>query len=128
MEIVDCVNMKTKTCVFGYGGIHVSVLMQRIECYSIKPPLGAGTKILDKDGNKIGDWEYTGNQLNVLFNTITEFKEMCSLLSEIETNKGGTFTFKGITFDFTKYEQESMNIVKQAMRFVELNFIRLMAC
>jgi hypothetical protein len=120
--------METKTCIFGYGGIQVSTMMQMIVFKGIKPPMGAGTRILDKEGNKIGDWEYTGSTLTVLFDTMTEIKTVCDLLSEIEKNQGGSFTFKGITFDFTRYEQASMNIVKTGMGKVKIGLTRLMAC
>lgn len=126
--MTNCVNMETKTCVFGYGGIHVKPFLQTIHFKEIKPPQGAGTHILDKDGNKIGDWKYTGNQLDILFRTLIEVREMLSLLSEIEKNKGGSFTFKGVTFDFWVYEQASIDIVKSAMEYIQWNMLRLIAC
>lgn len=121
---MDCVNMETKTCIFGYGGIQVKTFLQMICFKGIKPPVGAGTRILDKEGNKIGDWEYTGSQLNVLFNTMTEIKIMCDLLDEVEKNQGGVFIFKGITFNFVKYEQASMNVVKEGMEKVKFSITR----
>lgn len=126
--MIDYVNMETNTCIFGYGGIRVKPVMQYIHFYGIKPPVGAGTYILDENGNKIGDWEYTGSKLNVLFNTTEEIHTVNNLLSEIEKNKGGSFTFKGITFDFTTYEQASMNIMKSAMEHVTFALMRLIAC
>lgn len=126
--MTDCVNMETKTCIFGYGGIRVKSIMQYIYFKGIKPPMGAGTRILDDNGNKIGDWEYTGSELHILFNTMTEIKMVCDLLDEIEKNQGGAFFFNGITFDFTRYEQASMNIVQSAMENVKLNMTRLIAC
>lgn len=126
--MTDCVNMETKTCIFGYGGIRVEAIMQYLQFKGIKPPMGAGTRILDDNGNKIGEWEYTGSKLHILFNTMTEIKTMCDLLIEIEKNKGGSFTFKGVTFDFWVYEQASMDIVKSAMEKVKLSMTRLIAC
>lgn len=126
--MIEYVNMETKTCIFGYGAIRVKPILQYVEFYGIKPPMGAGTHILDENGNKIGDWEYTGSKLSILFNTMAEVREIRSLLSKIEDNQGGSFTFKGITFDFTAYEQASMNIVKSAMEHVALSITRLIAC
>lgn len=126
--MTDYVNMETKTCIFGYGGIQVCTMMQMIVFKGIKPPMGAGTRILDEKRNKIGDWECTGSTLTVLFDTMTEIKIMCDLLDEVEKNQGGAFIFKGIAFDFTRYEQASMNIVKSAMGKVKLGLTRLMAC
>jgi hypothetical protein len=126
--MTDYVNTETKTCIFGYGGIRVKSVMQYIYFYGIRPPVGAGTYILDEEGNKIGDWDYTGSKLNVLFNTAEEVHTVNNLLNEIEENQGGSFTFKGITFDFTTYEQASMNIMKSAMELVTLALMRLIAC
>jgi hypothetical protein len=126
--MTDCVNMETKTCFFGYGGVHVSVVCQSLRLYGIKPPVGAGTHIYDENGNKIGDWEHTVNNLYVLFNTMNEVNHVCDLLKAIEDSQGGSFTFKGVTFDFVKYEQASMEVVKSAMEMVRRNMVFLMAC
>ena len=126
--MTDCVSMESKTCRFGYGGIRVNVTLQYLQFEGIKPPVGAGTRILDKDRNKIGDWEFTGCRLHILFNTMEEVKTLCNSLSEIEENRGGAFTFKGITFDFWAYEQASMNIVKEAMELIKFNMMQLIAC
>lgn len=126
--MIDCVSMETRTCIFGYGGIRVKPVLQTILFQEIKPPQGVGTRILDEDGNKIGDWEYTGNQLSIMFNTLTEVKEMFNLLSEIEKNQGGSFTFKNVTLDFTTYHQESVRIIKAVLEYIKMNMLRLIAC
>lgn len=126
--MTDCVNMETKTCIFGYGGIRVEAIMQYLQFKGIKPPMGAGTHIFDEKGNKIGDWEDTGSKLCILFNAMTEIKIMCDLLDEVEKNHGGVFVFKGITFNFMKYEQASMDVVKSAIEKVKFSMTRLMAC
>ena len=123
--MTDCVNMETRTCVFGYGGIRVGVRLQMLDFAGIRPPVGAGTQIFGKDGSKIGDWEYTGSHLGIMFHNMIEIKAVCARLDEIEKNRGGSFTFNGITFDFTKYEQASMDVVKSAMEDVKLNVLRL---
>jgi hypothetical protein len=120
--------METKTCFFGYGGVEVDVAMQMIRFRGIKPPVGAGTHIYDENGNKIGDWEYTGNNLHVLFNTMDEVNNVCDWLKAIEDGQGGLFTFNGVTFDFVKYEQASMEAVKCAMKMIKRNMVLLMAC
>ena len=126
--MTDCVNMETKTCFFGYGGIDVSLVGRMIAFKGIKPPLGAGTQIWNKDGNKIGDWEFTGHDLCILFNTIDEINDMFNALKEIEECKHGSFTIKDVTLNFVEYKQVSMDIVKQAMHYVKRNMILLTAC
>ena len=126
--MIDCVNMETKTCFFDHGGIDVGVSMQTIHFRGIRPPIGAGTLIREEDGTKVGDWEHTGSMLSVLFNTMDEAETVCDLLKKVEDNQSGSFEFKGVVFDFTVYKQASMEIVKNAMKFVKKNIIYLMAC
>lgn len=127
--MVDYVDIKTNTCFFGYGGIDVGVIGQTIIFKGIKPPQGAGTKIWN-DGctEKIGDWEYTGSKISVSLKTMDEIETVCGCLKSVEENQGGSFKIKDVTFDFTKYEQASMNIVKSAIRYARLNMLQIMAC
>ena len=126
--MIECVNIDTNTCIFGYGGIDVGVIGQTIIFKGIKPPQGAGTRIWNNDRTKVGEWEYTGSQISVLFKTMDEIETVCDCLKSIEKNQGGSFKIKDVTFDFMKYEQASMNIVKTAMRDVRLNILQIMAC
>lgn len=124
----DYVNIETKTCFFGYGGIQVSTLFQSLILKGIKPPMGAGTRIIDHDGNKIGDWEYTGSRVTILFNNLDEVKEICNMIDYIEDNQGGAFEFKGLTFDFTKYEHASVGILRRGMDMIKKAILLVSAC
>lgn len=126
--MTDYVNMETKTCFFGYGGIAVATFFQILILKGIKPPMGAGTQIIDYNGTKIGDWEHTGSKLNVLFNTLDETQEVCNMLDDIENNKGGSFEFKGVVFDFTTYEQASVKALREAMKNVKRGIVLSLAC
>ena len=128
-NIIDCVNTETNTCIFGYGGIDVGVINQTIIFKGIKPPQGAGTKIWN-DGctEKIGDWGYTGSKLSITFKSMDDVELISKWLNDIELALCGTTYFNGITLDFTKYEQASMNVVKSAMKYVRLNMLQLIAC
>lgn len=126
--MTNYVNMENKTCIFGYGGIAVDVVAQSVIFQEIKPPMGAGTKIWETDGTKIGDWEFTGNKLCLRFGTLDEIRDICIMLTKIEKKQSGSFKFKDITFDFEMYKQESMDIIKHAMVLVTRNLTYLMAC
>ena len=126
--MINCVNTETKTAIFGYGGIKVDVSIYRLGLYGIRPPVGAGTQILDSNGEKIGDWEYTGEHFIICFGTYEEANRMFRYLDNVEKNQGGVFQYDGITFDFTWYRQASMDVVKKAMRFIIGNFLQVMAC
>ena len=122
------INMDTKTCVFGYGAIDVCVTCQIILFSEIKLPVGAGTKIWNNDGTKLGDWEFTGNKIYVVCSTLDEVNNLANMLKEVEAGNISSFEYGGVTFDFTMYKQESMNVVKNAVTWVRLNILRVMAC
>lgn len=125
--MTDYVNMETKTCFFGYGGIAVETFFQILILKGIKPPMGAGTRIFD-NGTKIGEWEHTGSKLSMLFNTLNEAQKFCNMLDDIENNKGGSFEFKEVVFDFTTYEQASVRIIREAMENVRRGILLSLAC
>lgn len=122
------VDTRINNCYFGYGGINVCSYAQVITFKEIKPPVGAGTYIYDEEDNKIGDWEYTGNQLSIIFKNMDEINKFCIALDKTEELKGGFFKFKDIILDFTHYDQKSMDVVKGAIKHVRRNMISLMAC
>ena len=127
--MIDCVDIKTNTCFFGYGGIDVGVIGQTIIFKGIKPPQGAGTKIWNNGcTEKIGDWEYTGSKISVSLKTMDEFELLYKWLNDIEVALCGVCHFDGVTFDFMKYEQASMDVVKSAMKYVRLNMLQVIAC
>jgi len=53
--MIDYVNMETNTCFFGHGGVAVEVNAHVIRFRGVKPPMGVGTYLRDKNGIKIGD-------------------------------------------------------------------------
>ena len=125
----DCVDLKNNTCFFGYGGVQVSVIFFTIRFKGVKPPIGAGNPLWDKeDGAKIGEWEWTGSELSVRFVSLDELKVFANQLKEIEKKQTGSFEFKGVTVDFTHYAQESMDIVSDAVEYVRMNMLQAVAC
>jgi hypothetical protein len=126
--MIDCIDTKSKTCIFGHGGIDIGVCNHTLIFKSIKPPQGPGTQIWNRDGSKLGKWEYTGSELRLTFDTYESIKTFSICLQEIEDGKYRVLNFYNITFDFTLYKQESMDLVKTAVENARLNFIRLIAC
>lgn len=128
-SVRDCVDVNTKTCFFGYGGVQVSVMNFIIRFKGVKPPIGAGNPLWNKDdGTKIGEWEWTGSELSVHFVSLEELKMFANQLKEVEKKQMGSFEFKGITIDFTHYAQESMDIISDAVGYVRMNMLQVMAC
>ena len=125
---MDYVNMETNTCFFGYGGVAVKTFFQRLILSGIRPPMGVGTQITDKDLNKIGDWEYTGKNLFITFKNMDEVHDICNKLDIIEINKGGSFEFKGVVFDFMNYDPESVRVLRKKLEKVEKGILFSVAC
>lgn len=124
----SCINTEEKVCFFGFGGIAVNVCCQTIIFKEIAPPKGAGNRLFEEDGTKDGEWDYTGNEITVSFSNIEDIKKMLAMINLIETTKNGSFVFRGVTFDFNEYKQESLYIVKKAVEKVRTNLISLMTC
>ena len=128
--MIDFVDMKSKTCIFGYGGVKISIPGQVILFEGITPPMGAGAEILDKNGVttvKVGNWEFTGSKLMIVFDSLSDIQNISENLDKIEKAQGGSFEFKDITLDFNVYKQESMDVVKSAVKWAKYNIISLMA-
>ena len=119
---------ENKICIFGYGAIDIGVSSTFIIFHEIKPPQGAGTRIWNKDGTKVGNWEHTGKKITLHIESLSEVTMLVNLITAIEESRGNSFTFKGVTFDFTKYEQASINVVKTAINDLRLNMLMLIAC
>lgn len=126
--MINCVDVQHNTCIFGYGGVDIQVIGTVMICRGIRPPQGAGTRIYNKDGTKLGDWEHTGEKISITFITMKDIGIISEYLKNIEENQGGSFRFKDVKFDFKEYKQASMNVVKTAIEDVRRNLLKLIAC
>lgn len=126
--MIDRISSETPTCAFGYGDIAVSFSLNVMILRGVKPPMECGATIISDDGIKMGDWEYTGQRVDIPFNNSHEMNMFTELLEDIETNRGGVFMFKGVKFDFTKYDQRSMVVVKSVIRRILANLLMAIAC
>ena len=122
------VDTRINNCYFGYGGIVVHAYAQVIAFKEIKPTVEVGAEIYDKEHNKIGDWEFTGNQLSIIFDNMDEINKFSTALKKIEEDENGFFKFKDIILNFTHYNQKSMEVLKGAIQIVRRNMISLTAC
>ena len=92
---------------FGYGDICVRSdgLTQRISFQQFKPPAECG-------GNVPEDVEYIGEEV-ILQISYEEYCEFNKQLKSVLSNSISTFSFKGYIFDFTNYNEESVNVCKK---------------
>ena len=127
--MIKYVDKKNKICLFGHGAIDISVTMgTSIQLREITPPMNAGTHIWTDNGESIGDWCYTGNNIFITVSTLDEIETIMEHLNTIENDCGGSFKFKDVVFDFTTYSQSSLNVVKSTLERVLRNMISVMAC
>ena len=126
--MINYIDMETNTCIFGYGCIGIQACMNNIQFSEIHPSADIGSSLYNKEGIKIGDWEYTGNKVIIHFDNINETKSFSESLKIIEDKCGGVFEFKNIILDFTKYRQESIEVMKKHIKIVKNSLLMLMAC
>ena len=117
-----------KKVVFGYGAIRFSVCGQVLTLIEIKPPVGAGTRILDDNYEKIGDWEDTGRRISIMFNNFEEVKECEHWLDQIEAGNLRSFVFKDVLFDYTTFHESGLAIMRRGLDLVKLGLCMLSAC
>lgn len=117
-----------KKVVFGYGAIRFKTAMQVLYLIEIKPPVGPGTIILDDNYNKIGTWEDTGRQISIMFNSFAEVEACEQLLDQVESGALKSFTFKGITFDYTTFHESGLALMRRGLDLVKLGICMLSAC
>lgn len=127
--MLNCVDSKTNTLIFGHGGIMIRCSRTCIEFYGIKPPVGAGTRIFTEDNEKVGDWEYTGEVIEIPFDTFEEVIEFSKMCHSIRSRKGDdTWLYKGVRIDFSTYSEASMIALEDTIRSVRYRWIKVMAC
>ena len=122
------IDMKTKTLYFGYGAIDITTMFRTIQFGEITPPMGAGTQIWDIDGDKKGNWRYTNTGMSISLDTLSDVIAISDCIADIEGTRGGTFIFKDVTFDFTMYKRESIELLKFAIEQIRLYILPVIAC
>lgn len=111
-----------KRLKFGYGDISVGAIPTRREIFfqQFKPPATCGDNVSP-------DVEWIGEQIFIEID-YEDYKKLGKLLDKVETRKISKFTFKKYIFDFTNYNEKSVEVCRQksneAMRF----YILAMAC
>lgn len=119
---------EVKKVVFGYGAIRSSTNSNVLSLIEIKPPVGAGTQILDDSYDKIGEWEDTGRRISLVFKNFDEVKECEHWLDQIEAGNLRSFVFKDVLFDYTTFHESGVTLMREALRYVKMGLCLLSAC
>ena len=106
---------------FGYGDICVSsdALTQRIGFQQFKPSVKCGDKIPD-------DVEFVGEEI-ILKISYEEYCEFNQQFDNVLMRIISTFSFKGCEFDFSNYNEESVNTCKKNLESAMSTYLLSMA-
>lgn len=108
---------------FGYGDIAVSgnPFTQKIRFRQFKPPAICGDKLVGSDV------EYVGEPVYVTLEDLDDYHALIDLLNDIG-RVAMVFVFKGITFDFIKYNSESVRVCKTKAHEAISSYMMSFAC
>jgi hypothetical protein len=117
-----------KKVIFGYGAIRFSATGRVLSLIEIKPPVGPGGQVLTADGQKVGEWEDTGRRIDIMFKDFDEVKECERWLDQIEAGNLKSFVYKNVHFDFTKFHESALDLMRLGLKWVYLGICQLLAC
>ena len=109
---------------FGYGDICVGgrQFRQSVTFRQFKPPANCGDKIIEKN------IEYTGEELELHLCDLNEYARFVAILKCVKSGKCNIFGFKNLIFDFTNYNEKSVDTcIRKADEAIE-SYLRCMAC
>lgn len=107
---------------FGYGDISVGgdPVGREIFFQQFKPPAKCGDNVSP-------DVEWIGEQISIKID-YEDYKKLGKLLDDVKSREISEFTFKDYIFDFTNYNEKSVEVCKKKLsKAVSLYFLA-MAC
>lgn len=108
--------------VFGNGNIVLGVdPFGNIYAYETADSKKCGTNAVDFDLSKCVHHR-------ILVDSIVDCTTLQKKMSDIENRICDSFDFKGYTFDFTNYNEESVAVVRQTIEKSMILYTRLLAC
>lgn len=114
--------MKSIKLAFGNGNIVLGVdPFGYIHAYETADSKKCGTNAVDFDPSKC-----VHHRIPV--DSIVDCTTLQKKMSDIENRISDSFDFKGYTFDFTNYNEESVAVVRQTIEKSAILYTRLLAC
>lgn len=111
----------------GYGDIAVGNFGWHIQFTPFKPPLEVGTTVRDLFGN--GDIVPTGDTITITLNSDSDFAELKAKLEGVRPKKASKiFEFKGYTFDFSNYNEKSVEVFERVRCVAHIYYLQVAAC
>lgn len=108
---------------FGYGDVCVGATpsTRQIHFQQIKPPIEVGADAMKHNVEWIGE--------RILIKVSYEdYQDLCKLLSRVKSREISEFTFKDYIFDFTNYNEKSVEVCKEKLSEAMSLYFLAMAC
>lgn len=112
-----------KVLSFGYGDISVgaSPWAREIMFKQFKPPVRCGDHLNRKDISWVGK--------KVVFEVdMNDYQRLKGLLSQVKSKEISNFVFKNYVFDFTNYNEKSVEVCRQKLSEAMSLYLLAMAC
>lgn len=95
---------------FGHGDIAVGYRVTGILTFQqFKPPEECGSYVSD-------NVEYTSEQIIINFTCYEEYLELSNKLKDVKSKNISTFEFKDYIFDFTNYNEKSVEVCERYLK------------
>lgn len=109
-----------KTFKFGHGDIAVKSMLNFLELQAFRPPQELGTYVIP---DRV---EYLSEKFIIRFDSLDETSKLRQLLASAKENP--VFDYAGYVFDFTNYDERSVNVVLKHLASLENMILMCMAC
>lgn len=108
---------------FGYGDISVggNPVTRQMNFQQFKPPAKVGDKVMDDEIELIGERIF----LEICYE---DYQELSKLLGSVKSREISEFTFKNYVFDFTNYNEKSVDVCRQKLSEAMKFYFLAMAC
>ena len=124
------IDTNTKTIYFGIGDVIVGYYGYTMHFQGCKPPMEVGSIVTD-EVIKENNIEWLTDKFYIDFRDIQEIVTFENLLKQVADNNGENFiqfNFKGLTFDFSNYNEKSISTILLHLAFVREALLTVIAC
>lgn len=108
---------------FGHGDISVggNPVTRQMDFQQFRLPAKVGDKVMDDEVELIGERIF----LEIGYE---DYQELSKLLGSVKSRKISEFTFKNYVFDFTNYNEKSVDVCRQKLSEAMKFYFFAMAC
>lgn len=113
-----------KRLKFGYGDISIGGISttRQMSFQQFKPPAKVGDNVIRAD-----EVEWIGEQILVEI-SFKDYQKLCDLLGRVVSREISEFVFKDYIFDFTNYNETSVEMCRKRLSDAMSWYFLAMAC